>query len=86
MPRYNTSFDLTVSDIELIETALQKRKKDLSMRRLALLSSRGGAGADHELEGLNATLADLHDLLGRLHNQKVFFRPDTLSDAPYVSG
>ena len=26
------------------------------------------------------------DLLGRLHDQKIFYRPKTVGEAPYVSG
>ncbi|MCR9127253.1 MAG: hypothetical protein NXH82_14155 [Rhodobacteraceae bacterium] len=87
MPKFNRSFELTIADVELIETALQKRKKDLSLRRLSLLSNADAGGDDAtELQGLNAALGDIHDLLGRLHNQKIFYRPDAVSNAPYVSG
>lgn len=60
MPRYNTNFELSREDMELIETALQRTQAngDIDARQV-------------------------HDLLGRLHNQKIFFRP---SDTAYVSG
>ena len=59
MPKYNTQFDLSLDDMELIETALQK------------VQSNG-----------QADQRKMHDLLGRLHNQKVFYRPE----GTYVSG
>ena len=86
MPRFNTRFDLSIRDMKLIETALQTCKKELSLQRLAMLSSHDGETSD-AVAKLNAELVDLHDLMGRLHNQKVFYRPDAVqSDVPYVSG
>lgn len=76
MVKYNRSFDLSLRDIDLIEAALNVVKRDLSLGREgqgALLPR--PAGDDH--------LRDIDDLLGRLHNQKIFFRP---SEEPYVSG
>jgi hypothetical protein len=87
MPKFNTHFELNVRDIELIETALQNRKKELSMARLALLADTAPSSeTSSTLAGLDDTLADIHRLLGRLHNQKVFFRPRNPSSTPYVSG
>jgi len=59
MPKPNTRFELDVEDLDLIETALRKAKReaDIDSREVA-------------------------DLLGRLHNQKVFYRPD----GTYVGG
>lgn len=87
MPKFNTSFELNVRDIELIETALQQRKKELSMRRLSEADQTEDrqAGPVDQSE-IDQTLADIHTLLGRLHNQKVFYRPSRESDSTYVSG
>jgi hypothetical protein len=76
MPKYNRNFDLTLSDIELVEAALNVVKRDLSLGRegaRALLPA--AIDGDH--------VRDIDDLLGRLHNQKIFYRP---KDQPYVSG
>ncbi|MEQ6247396.1 hypothetical protein ABMC89_00750 [Sulfitobacter sp. HNIBRBA3233] len=76
MPKYNRNFDLTLGDIDLIEAALQVVKRDLSLGRegsRALLPK--VEGSDH--------MREIDDLLGRLHNQKIFYRP---SDAPYIGG
>ncbi|QBF31126.1 hypothetical protein [Thalassococcus sp. S3] len=80
MPGYNTKFELNVEDIELIETALQARKSELCLKRLDIDED------GEEAEQIDATLADTHDLLGRLHNQKVFYRPKTVRGAPYIGG
>lgn len=73
MPAYNRNFELSVEDIELIEQALRDKKRELSEQ----------AHEDHcELrnevaicEDTTEELRTIHNLLGRIHNQKVFFRP-----------
>ena len=74
MPKPNTSFELTVTDLDLIETALRTRKAGLS-RRLAEVEA-----SDDDLK---RSLHDIHDLLGRLHNQKTFYRPKS---GVYIGG
>jgi hypothetical protein len=74
MPTPNTTFELTVDDMELIETALRIKKKSLAKRVTDLTK----VDAD-----LKDTLHGIQDLLGRLHNQKEFYRP---SNGSYVGG
>ena len=85
MTRYNPRFELTVEDVDLIEAALHKTQDVLSQSHLAF---------EHKAcmeEGVNqekATrvrekLAQVQDLLGRLHNQRVFCRP---GGEAYVGG
>ncbi len=76
MLKYNRNFELNLSDIDLIEAALQVVKRDLSLGREGsrTLLPNGGEGDP---------VRDIDDLLGRLHNQKIFFRPD---DSSYVGG
>ncbi len=63
MPKYNTKFELTLEDMDLIEAALRNA---------------GGAANDNPVDALA-----VQDLLGRLHNQKVFYRP---GKGVYVGG
>lgn len=63
MPAYKTKFDLSIEDMDLVETALRS------------------ASASTEDTGVDQKAAN--DLLGRLHNQKIFFRP---KDKVYISG
>ena len=84
MPRYNTRFELDIDDMDHIQSALLARKKDLSLKRIALLSAEGDVTGD--LAAIDEDLAEIHDLLGRLHNQKVFYRPKAGQPAPYISG
>jgi len=84
---YNRSFDLGIHDLDMIETALRARKSELSKRRLRLLTAADpGADIAAELDQINTDLSQTQDLLGRLHNQKVFYRPKHVSAAPYVGG
>ena len=69
----NTSFKLTVRDIEIIEHALR-----------AKAGRRGLSIAQGETsENLKEEMHEILELLGRLHGQKVWYRP---SDKSYVSG
>lgn len=74
MARPNTKFELSVDDMELIEAALRSRKKSLSDRMIEMRQ------VDHALKD---DLHSIHDLLGRLHNQKEFYRPRS---GAYVGG
>ena len=74
MPTYNSNFELTVEDMDLIETSLRQTKAELA----AQVDKTGDSAADTD-----ETLRQIHDLLGRLHNQKVFYRPN---QGAYVGG
>lgn len=69
MPAYNRQFDLSISDLEIIETALYREKAELSQERLRAIQ-----GDDYEGD-LDTKIRSIAVLLGRLHNQKVFYRP-----------
>ncbi|MGR3460465.1 MAG: hypothetical protein ACU0AX_10485 [Roseovarius sp.] len=73
MPGYNETFELSVEDMDLIETALRQTKADLSARTLADPVQHDRTA--NALPEADETLRRIHDLLGRLHNQKVFYRP-----------
>lgn len=74
MARPNTQIELTVEDMELIEAALRSRKKNLSDKLIEMKQ------VD---EDVKEDLHTIHDLLGRLHNQKEFYRPKV---GAYVGG
>lgn len=79
MARYNVNFELTVEDMELIEDALRRSKSELSSTVIEVPQ----AANDTPDAAPDAKVRRIHDLLGRLHNQKVFYRPKS---APYVGG
>ncbi|WP_300038037.1 hypothetical protein [uncultured Roseobacter sp.] len=81
MPRYNKSFDLSIHDVDLIEEALRARGRELCRMRRALSEENP---ADLQSVGvIEADQRENEELLGRLHNQKIFYRPGA---SPYVGG
>ena len=74
MPSYNTQFELSVDDLDVIESALIKVKSELRQESIA---------ANSTLAPNCDEVSQIHDLLGRLHNQKIFYRP---KDGAYISG
>ncbi|MFD2739004.1 hypothetical protein ACFSUD_05455 [Sulfitobacter aestuarii] len=77
MPKANRNFELTIQDIDLIEAALHVTKREMSTERMA------GTTAMLPEAAVDDPLRQIDDLLGRLHNQKVFYRP---GKSAYVSG
>jgi hypothetical protein len=74
MPRPNTKFELSVEDLELIEAALRDSKASLTSKV---------ANINEACPEASEQVSDIHNLLGRLHNQKEFYRPKT---GVYVGG
>ena len=68
MPKYRNNFNLNTLDVSLIEDALTKRAGEVSQ---AILSNGSGDGVG----AFKKELADIRDLLGRIHNQKIWYQP-----------
>ena len=81
MPRYNETFALSVEDMDLIESALRQTKAELSWR--AIPDAMEPDGEDAATRKADETVRQIHELLGRLHNQKVFYRP---RQSAYIGG
>ncbi|MFK7868564.1 MAG: hypothetical protein AB8B58_04915 [Roseobacter sp.] len=81
MPRYNRTFELSIHDVDLIEEAMRARGRELSKMRLAL-SDENPADLER-VRVIEEDQRENEELLGRLHNQKVFYRPKS---SAYVSG
>ncbi|MEM7732420.1 MAG: hypothetical protein AAF280_06495 [Pseudomonadota bacterium] len=73
MAAYNRNFELSVEDLDIIEAALRDKKRELSEQ--AHDNHRAVNEGLHLCEETTEEVRVIHDLLGRLHNQKVFFRP-----------
>jgi len=71
----NRTFELSVQDIEIIETALSA-KIDRRTRKAIVDDS---IDKEKLLDEANV----IRDLLGRIHNQKAWYRP---KDGTYVGG
>jgi K+/H+ antiporter YhaU regulatory subunit KhtT len=72
----NTKFNLTVRDIEMIEHALRDRQRTVIEYKLTATNIENQQLADQEIK-------EIQDLLGRLHDQKNFYRP---KNKIYVGG
>jgi hypothetical protein len=81
MPKFNRTFELSIHDVDLIEEALRARGRELCKMRRALAED---TPADlQSIQVVEADQREAEELLGRLHNQKIFYRP---GKTPYVSG
>ena len=85
MGKPNTKFNLDLRDIDLIESAVNSVIARRSST-IATLAERSIKEDNHITvpQELRGEVAELRDLLGRLHNQKNFYRPSNTS--VYVSG
>ena len=85
MTKANTSFDLDVRDVELIENALNSiiTKQSSTIISSASNSNTQPTSGNCPAE-INNQIAELRDLLGKLHNQKIWYRPK--SQFAYVGG
>lgn len=81
MPRYNRNFELSIPDVDLIEEALRARGRELSKMRMALSAENPADLAS--IQVIEDDHREAEELLGRLHNQKIFYRPDVTT---FVSG
>ena len=85
MSKPNTEFNLGLRDIDLIEDAINlviaRRSSAMSALAEDTLENTTDMSAYREIRH---EVAELRELLGRLHNQKNWYRPQT--DAVYVSG
>ena len=80
MSSYNRTFQLTIEDVDLIEEALRAHGRELSRQRVRP----GNSAADTQTnQVIEEDMRKGEELLGRLHDQKVFYRPKT---SVYVSG
>ena len=76
MAKANTSFDLDVRDVELIENALNSiiTKRSSTIINAANNSNTEPTGENCPID-IKGQISELRDLLGKLHNQKVWYRP-----------
>ena len=85
MSKPNTEFNLGLRDIDLIEDAINSviARRSSAMSALAedTVENMTDMSAYREIRH---EVAELRELLGRRHNQKNWYRPQT--DSVYVSG
>ena len=85
MSKPNTEFNLGLRDVDLIEDAINsviaRRSSVMTTLTEDTLQNTTDISAYREIRH---EVSELRELLGRLHNQKNWYRPQT--DAVYVSG
>ena len=85
MAKANTSFDLDVRDVELIENALNSI---ITNRSSTIINSANNSNFEPTEENcpveIKGQISELRDLLGKLHNQKVWYRPK--NRVAYIGG
>lgn len=85
MTKANTTFNLDVRDVELIENALNSV---ITTKSSTIISAPGNDNSEPLPNSCPVTIKsqinEVRDLLGRLHNQKVWYRPK--ADDTYVGG
>jgi hypothetical protein len=81
MPGYNTKFELTVEDMDLIESALRNTKQSLSTGLIE--QAKNPLLPCENTRAVDVSMKRINDLLSRLHNQKNFYRPKV---GAYIGG
>jgi len=83
MVEYNRNFELSIDDVEIIENALKKQISVLSESRKTHIDSTIKPVDELEsVKRIDEKIKKINDLLGRIHNQKNWYRPT----GQYVSG
>lgn len=83
MVKPNTLFELNINDIDIIEQALDYHLSRLINNRQTHIEST--IVPEHKLDSvkkIDEQIADLRELLGKIHNQKNWYRPKGI----YISG
>ena len=69
---YNKTFDLNLSDIDIIEICLRKELAHLSSQYLESVEH----GNAEETEACKEQISEITKLLGKIHNQKYWYTGD----------
>ena len=83
MVKPNTTFNLSIEDIDLIEQALNYQLSRLTEQRITHIESTiVPADRLDSVKYIDYQISNVRELLGNLHNQKNWYRPKGI----YVSG
>ena len=84
MTKANTTFNLDIRDVELIENALNSVITKQSSNMINTAGNENSEPSSSCPVKVKSQIDELRDLLGRLHNQKVWYRPK--GEGIYVGG
>ena len=76
MAKYRESFALSIKDVSMIEEALSSRVGQTSQAILEQSSHNPFERECDLIQGYKQELSEIRELLGRIHNQKMWYRPD----------
>ena len=76
MSSYNREFQLNIEELKTIEDSMIYRLKRLTTRRLTVKK-------DSSKEKIDVEVKHIQQLLGKIHNQKEWWRP---KNKVYISG
>jgi len=74
VPKFNEDFKLNIRDIELIELALREQLSNLASVNLLEVSG--------EHRGNDQIIEELHGLLGKLSNKKIYYSQANQTGVP----
>ena len=66
----NNNFDFDVEELALVKDAMRYRMRRLTARRATVIKETSKTKIDAEVK-------QIYSLLGKIHNQKVFYTPKT---------
>ena len=75
--KYQTQFEIDRAELEIIETALREQAKHLSQEMLDQQISSEQSNVANNSQ-LNSRMKAIQSLLGSLHNQKIWYRPQDI--------
>lgn len=76
MPKYRTHFELGIEELKLIEHSLSARVGQLSQDALDFGDQALKLKDCETVEQKVKELKEIRELLGRLHEQKIWYEPD----------
>lgn len=76
--KYRTKFDISITDLDLIEKALRHKAGDLG-REMLDRELTGETSTEASDEQLKSDMTAIQSVLGKLHNQKIWYAPENFS-------
>lgn len=77
MPKYRTKFEIGLEELRLIEDSLSSRVGELSQASLDFEGEKLRLKDCDTVDDKMKELKEIRELLGRLHEQKIWFEPDS---------
>ena len=76
MTEFNRNFQLDLKDLRIIEEALHSRVQELASQMEFCIDGNVPKLGGVNLDALKKNLGDIYEVLGHLHNQKIWYEPE----------